>query len=258
MKRNKSFVVTMCQENSRLLGLLDELITSIVAQVGSDNVIHLINTSMTCVKLRRIGRDETVLKSVSVDKFTICKWHPMSKEKLDFYNMCISYGNSKAMFCQGMFDFFNILHKGHAETKLLIRSAEEGYRPAIYAISLIDLSGIYKFSEDRLKNLQRSNTLQLFEMVRNEKRVVECRRVFTTFFASKQFLTDDNVKNIKFLCMGWDCNSTWKPANGKWLFHEESDDNNLPNSCIRCRDDHELEWFKKVIDLHHTSWGLQQ
>ena len=242
-------------EPSRLIQLPEELLMYIAKYVGSVDVEDLVNLCKTCVKCRFLCRDSTVLRSVDMNKFTLDQWDPMSEEKETFFNLCVRNGNPDAMFRKGMFLFFKYLHTGVAETNLIIRSAEEGHRPAIYAICLIHLSGIYTFTSDMLSKLQYTDCLQLFQFLRNEKCVVECRKAIWAFFCNKTFITNPAVESRNTLCIGRKCKNLWRPADGKWFFIEEEDDLNLPNDCLRCRIDHEFGWFQNIIERRHSNWG---
>lgn len=190
-----------------------------------------------------------------MDKFSLDQWYPMSEEKESFFNLCVRHGNPDAMFRKGLYLFFKYLHTGKAFTELIIRSAEEGFRPAIYAICLLHLSGIYTFKSENLSKLQYTDCLQLFQLLSNEKCVVKCRRAISLFSDNKMFITNEAVGARNHLCIDRDCKFPWRPAYGKWFFVEEDDDLNLPHDCIRCRIDHEIGWFKKLIKMRHSTWG---
>lgn len=253
MKRSKISKGSSSSESSLLLNLPSELLTSIAVSLAKDNIDDVVSLSKTCVDCRGLCREGAVLKSASMDKFIMDK--SMSREKERFFNLCIRQGNPDAMFRKGMFLFFKYLHTGLAKTTLLVRFAALGFRPAIYAICLIHLSGIHTFTTDSLSTLQFSDCLQLFQSLRNDKRVIECRRAILLFFSIKHFISNDAIQARNYLCIGRDCKFHWRPANGNWFFIDEEDDLNSPDDCLRCRLDHEIQWFKNIIERRHSNWG---
>ncbi|XP_043714682.1 putative F-box protein At1g67623 [Telopea speciosissima] len=133
--------------------LPNELLTEVVARVGSSAVTGLFNLKQTCKQLYRAGLDTEVLRRVSLEKLLEIPWR-VSLGYHSFIRQCEENGNPKALFKQGMVEYFS-RKEYELGVELLKKATYLGHEVAGYMLGLILLCTNYPLKDQALEILKK-------------------------------------------------------------------------------------------------------
>ncbi|XP_043694257.1 putative F-box protein At1g67623 [Telopea speciosissima] len=148
MKRDKKQLLPSIQT------LPKELLTEVVARVGSSAVTDLFNLKQTCKQLYRAGLDTEVLRRVSLENLQAIPWG-FSPGYHSFIRQCEENGNPEALFNHGVVEYFST-KEYESGIELLKKATDLGHEVAAYMLGLILLCINYPLKDQALEILKKS------------------------------------------------------------------------------------------------------
>ncbi|KAL2462701.1 F-box family protein [Forsythia ovata] len=147
-----------------------ELASDIMARVASNSLTDIANVKLSNKVLNEIAEDPYVYQNVSLQKFPVVPWNPLSEEENAFLNKCSEFRNPELLYRRGVVDYFS-RNQLDSAFKWLKNAASLGHIGALYVICIILL-----FSDDQFK--QRGiNILSAMKKSREFRRKLKyCRR----------------------------------------------------------------------------------
>ncbi|XP_042487647.1 putative F-box protein At1g67623 [Macadamia integrifolia] len=145
MKRTKK------QRLPRIETLPEELLTEVIARVGSSAVTDLFNMKKSCKGFCKAGEDAEVLRRVSLEKLPAVPWWNSCRE---FMRQCEEKGNPEALFKRGMVEYFSN-KKSESGIEFLKKAACLGHEEAAYMLGLILLCINNRLKSQALEILQK-------------------------------------------------------------------------------------------------------
>ncbi|KAF5193050.1 TRAM, LAG1 and CLN8 (TLC) lipid-sensing domain containing protein, partial [Thalictrum thalictroides] len=116
--------------------IMNDMVTTIVAKVGSSSLVDLYNLKQSCKSLYEVGQDDYIFKTVSMEKIPVNPWTSLSKEAAFFLQRCQETENPEALFRLGMIEYFS-----HGEVELgrvfLEKATYFGHIEASYVLGIV-------------------------------------------------------------------------------------------------------------------------
>ncbi|XP_076942113.1 F-box protein At2g35280-like [Bidens hawaiensis] len=116
-----------------------ELLVNVFARVASSSFTDPFNAKLCCKGFLEPASDDYIAQCISLDKFPITNWSPLSKQALAFLTHCFNKGNPESLFRQGMIDYFKLVNV-ESGLEHLKRAVEKEHPEATYVYGMILLS----------------------------------------------------------------------------------------------------------------------
>ncbi|KAG2706746.1 hypothetical protein I3760_05G116700 [Carya illinoinensis] len=227
--------------STSIISLPDELLTEVLAEVGSASFTDLYNAKLSCKDFLKLSEEDQIFQRVSLDKFSAipCSANPKISS---FLERCKECRNPESLYRQGMLDYF---HQGMTESGLeyLKRAAEKGHMEATYVYSIIllclgdDNDGHRK---SKLKGMEILSSLK----AKSERQIMkECREKIKRMMWICMWSPKKNIiVRRQQSCLRKEPCKIQKITNG-WLATDEEVDEHDEVLCESCRCNREITWF---------------
>ncbi|KAJ9169374.1 hypothetical protein P3X46_017577 [Hevea brasiliensis] len=113
-----------------------ELLTEILARVGSSSLTDLVNAKVSCKEFLEAASEDYVFEHVKMDSIPLFPWRDEHYGLSSFLARCTESGNPEALFRQGMMDYF-FNWQNDSGLKFLERAASKGHPAATYVYGII-------------------------------------------------------------------------------------------------------------------------
>ncbi|XP_041010360.1 putative F-box protein At1g67623 [Juglans microcarpa x Juglans regia] len=225
--------------STSIKSLPDELLTEVLAEVGSASFTDLYNAKLSCKDFLKLSEEDQIFQRVSLDKFSAipCSANP---KILSFLERCKECRNPESLYRQGMLDYFQ---QGMTESGLeyLKRAAEKGHMEATYVYSIILLC--LGDDGDRESKLQGMKILSSLKAKSGRQRMKECRKRTKSMMWICMWSPKKNIMvRRQQSCLSKEPCKIQKITNG-WLSTDEEVDEYDDVLCEGCRCNREITWF---------------
>ncbi|KAF7837829.1 F-box protein [Senna tora] len=193
-----------------------------------------------------LSQHNYIYQQVSLQKFPLVHWFPISHHQSSFLNRCKECDNLESLFREGMLQFFSHIQFDQAQGFLTLQNAaQEGHKEAMYVVALILLCDHKEDGLERQRKLFQA--LQYLRFLRMSECVVRCRTRVQSCLREMWIHNRVIDGDKKFLYDSRTCEKGWRIRRGRW---ELLDDENDMNMCEYCRWDNELKFFYRMLNVH--------
>nr|XP_043630305.1 F-box protein At2g35280-like [Erigeron canadensis] len=231
--RNKRVGKFVRQSKKTTFGSLPrDILVDVLAYVASDSFDNLFKAKLSCKVLLDAAKDDSIFRSISLDKFPVTPWFPLNDRVQSFLTHCFEIGNSHALFRHGMIEYFK-LGKVESGLEYLKRAVRKGHSVATYVYGMILLSrGDEVSCQEGLNVLNHmkysSHGNWNVKRCRDEIKCILDRMWIKNWFALENVDTrcQEQGHVSQFCCRGWNF-----------------DDNVKVSSCDTCM------WYRELVNF---------
>ncbi|XP_042504702.1 putative F-box protein At1g67623 [Macadamia integrifolia] len=210
--------------------LPEELLTEVLARVGSSAVTDLFNVKKSCKGFYKAGEDREVLRRVSLEKLPAVPWEDSYRE---FIRQCEDRGNPEALFKRGMVEYFSSKNQVLG-IEFLKKATCLGHEEAAYMLGLILLCTNHPSKSQALEILKKleqgSPSTKIQKWRKRSKEII--REMWTS---------TGSLPQPEPMCTSLFCKRNG--SNSGWLSEEDVE----PPSCEACKWDQEIFFIRNVL-----------
>ncbi|MFS7934202.1 putative F-box protein [Helianthus anomalus] len=237
-KHEEKRVCTLVHQSTRTIGSLPkDLLIDVLARVASSSLTGLFSAKLSCKEFLESTKDDYIFQHISLDKFPVTEWSPLSQREYSFLSHCFIKGNPESLFRQGMIEYFKQVNVNFG-LEFLKRAVEKGHSEATYVYGMILLSGGDQSSQHGLNLLNSMNCSRS----RNWN-VRECRDKIDTILSRMWINNRIALEKVNTKCQKRDHVIRFEKRG--WSLDEDIE----ISSCHTCLWYRELVYFCRIMNV---------
>ncbi|KAL6581207.1 hypothetical protein OROMI_007130 [Orobanche minor] len=209
------------------------LVCEILGRVAASSFTDMFNVKLSCKTFKEIGEDKYVYQRVTLDKFPIIPWNPLSEKHEAFLNKCRESENPEVLYRQAVIDYFNKINPGSAWMHLQ-KAAKLGHVGARYVMCIV----LLLCGRDRQKKIG-INMLSDFRKSKSAmRRLKSCRNNLIKILRQMWVKNPDLIEPTK--CCPTPNQHQWRNL---WCEDDEC------SKCDACNADREIKYISPTFNF---------